>query len=352
MRKYYIGLCALLLTIGTVRMAAQTEEPRDIVVTNFQNVVTDLSASVTPVNDNNGDVCAVIKFFVRDTTFVIEPNLGYLRRESKVGEIRLWVPAGTKRLTVRHEGMFPLKDYSIPMPIESKKAYHAYIWSTDTDKPPRVTSVVPKEPEIKEVKQKPEKTPESSAKMPRPIKDAVHGTRFFLAPSFLIAPQTGISMAIGINMNSHIVEAGAAMALSKSDSLYYYKNSVWYGTYRYVLYKAFLKYGYEYRSKGNVAFAYTPMVGVHSSISSGTGKFNEWSETGKTHKLKDGMALSVSAAARVALCVGDHFAWYVKPEYSITAYKSDSYKLMIKGNDVFKKWAEGFSLETGVVVSF
>lgn len=353
MKKYVTGLCALLLMVSSVKAVAQTEEPQDIVVTNFQSVVTDLAATVTPVLDNNGVACAVIKFFVRDTTFVIEPNLGFLRRESKVGEIRLWVPAGTKRLTVRHEGMFPLRDFVIPEPVESKRAYHAYIWSTEK---PQITKKSETSDEILKKAETKMEEPEKDESQPSMVTSvAVNNgesrTKLYLSPGFLAIPQTGLSMAVGINANHHIVEAGAAMALSKTDSLHYYNNQTWAGTYQYWLMNAFVKYGYECRTKGNVAFAYTPMLGIQNALSLGTGRYNVDSEIGKSHKIRNGMALSVSVAVRLALCLGTHFAWYVKPKYSIAAYKSDSYKLMMQGSDVFKKWAEGFSLETGFVVT-
>lgn len=358
MKKYVIVLWAWLLTVGSVKTVAQTDEMQDIVVTNFQRVVTDLTASMNPVMDNNGDACAVLKFSVRDTTFVIEPNLGYLRRESKVGEIRLWVPARTKRLTVRHEGMFPLRDYTIPCPIESKAAYHAYLWCTTVPEPPRDPEL-PRDPEPK-----PDPTPTKvsepttggnhtdgdTIQPPQPKKPSK--THFYFAPGYLITPQSGLSLTMGIKADHEIVEMGAAMALSKTDSLHYYKNTTWRESYQYRLLKVFLRLGHEFRTKGNVAFSCSPLLGVQGALTFGSGGSNEYIYAREKNMFKDGMAVSVSAALRLGLCVGKHFAWYVKPEYDIAVYKSDSYKMMIQGNDTFKKWAEGFALDTGVMVTF
>ena len=355
MKKYVIGLCVVLLVVGSVRTVAQTEAPEDIVVTNFTYVVNDVSARVNPVLDNNGEACAVIKFSVRDTTFVIESNLGIVKRESKVGEIRLWVPAGTKRLTVRHEGLFPLRDFQIPVTIESKGAYHAYIWRTDGTPPTPITETIEKkdtakiEPPI--IVEPPVPVEEQPVDSQPHKQDGVTQTKFNLVPGFMIIPQTGLSLAMGISANHHVVEVGAAMALNKTDSLYYYNNTTKLGTYQYRLMKAFVRYGYENRTKGEVAFAYTPMVGVQGVLSLGSGDEYTENETTKVHKLKDGMAISVSAAVRLALCLGE-FSLYVKPEFNITAFKSDSYKLMMQGSDVFKKWTEGFALEAGFMITF
>ena len=361
MKRYVIGLCALLLAVGSVKTEAQTNEPQqDIVVTNFQRAVTDMTARVNPVYDNNGEACAIIKFSVRDTTYVIEPNLGFVKRECKVGEIRLWVPAGTKRLTVRHAGMFPLRDYVIPEPIESKAAYHAYLWSTISapvveEQEPIVEQeekpIVVDTPKVVQIPEQevlpPVIFPTDSSSSAEPSK-----TRFFLGAGYVIMPQSGLSVTMGINANHHIVEAGASMTLGMTDSLHYYHNDAWCGSYQYRLMKISLRYGYEYRTKGETAFAFTPLIGINSALALGRGKFNKENNTGKKHAFGNGMALSVSAAARLALCLGNNFAWYVKPEYCITAYKSDSYKLMTRGNDTFKKWAEGFALEAGVVITF
>jgi len=319
MKKYIIVLCAWLLMAGSVKTVAQTD---NIVVSDFERAVTDLTASVNPVMDNNGDMCAVLKFFVRDTTFVIEPNLGYLRRESKVGEIRLWVPAGTKRLTVRHTGMFPLRDYTVSVPVVSKATYHAMI--------------------------------DVGVTTPTPPLPTARKTRFFVASGGLVAPKLGLSLALGVNANHHVIEADVALALGKTDSLHYYEGSVWNASYQYQLLKAGLRYGYESKTKGTgkATFAYTPMVGIQSAMALGSGTDNEKTENGKKGVFKDGMALSACVGVRLALNIGDSFALFVRPDYNVALYKSDSYKLMTKGNSAIKNWANGFALDAGIMISF
>ena len=100
MKKSIIGL---LLIAAVCQMKAQ-----DIQVSRFERNYTSLIASMSPVYDNTGEACAVIRFFVRDEGFIIEPNLGMMEQEVKPGEIRMWVPKGTKRLTVRNGNWMPL----------------------------------------------------------------------------------------------------------------------------------------------------------------------------------------------------------------------------------------------------
>lgn len=126
MKARYTILSLLLFILCCDRMMAQT-----IQISEFEHKVTDLAASMQPVYDNTGMHCAVIRFYVTDTLFQIKGNLGVLKRETSTNEIKIWVPQGTKRLTVRHDNMFPLVGYEIPIRIEKKNAYHATIVTTE-----------------------------------------------------------------------------------------------------------------------------------------------------------------------------------------------------------------------------
>ena len=83
MRKQTTLLLLLLMAI-VGKMVAQ-----DIQITRFERNYTSLIGSVRPVYDNTGEACAVIRFFVRDAEFVIEPNLGVLKSETLPGDTPL-----------------------------------------------------------------------------------------------------------------------------------------------------------------------------------------------------------------------------------------------------------------------
>ena len=115
-----IMLAALLLLVA---MVATTQSRRqEIQISQFEQNQLDLGARMNPVLDRNGDACARIKFHVRDTSFVVTSNMGVLKRETELGVISVWVPQGTKRLTIRHEGVLPLV-YNIPMAIVTKTGW-------------------------------------------------------------------------------------------------------------------------------------------------------------------------------------------------------------------------------------
>ena len=102
-------------------------EAQDIQIRKIERNYRSLISSMHPEYDNNGTACALLRCYVRGDDTAIEPNLGVLKSEILSGEIRLWVPVGTKRITVRMNGKMPLIGYNIPIDIESKVDYDVYI---------------------------------------------------------------------------------------------------------------------------------------------------------------------------------------------------------------------------------
>lgn len=311
-----IGL-GLLLMMMSGRMEAQEQ---DIVISNFRCVISDLIGSTRPVYDNTGEGCAVLVFNVRDTTFVIEGNLGVLKRESEVGTIRLWVPKGTKRLTVKHDGLFTLRGYQIPVAIESKMAYHAYLWATNS--PTERDGV--KEPTVKK------------------------NAHFYIGAGFQALSLLGPSLAIGIDIDHHIVEIGGVYGLNKTDNLYMYRGENLVAGYKYQAIRSYLRYGYDIMvAKEQIGIM--PQAGVALNVMNGE------AASGLSISTKDfKLASSVSAtlAVRVTARLGNHVGLHVTPEYSIGVYKSNNCKLLSDNDSGFKKWTDGFGVNAGLTVYF
>ena len=103
----------------------------DIELSDFRLNPQNLTASIEPEYDRQGAACAVIRYTVNDENFEIDPNLGSIKTIRKPGEIIQYVPQGTKRLTVRNGSYMPLRDYYIPIEIESKATYDVVLSLTD-----------------------------------------------------------------------------------------------------------------------------------------------------------------------------------------------------------------------------
>ena len=96
-----------------------------IQVTSFQRMETDLTARVTaPKRDQNGEVCALLRIVTTDMNYMFEPDaLGIVARENKPGEIWVYVPRGTRRISIMHERYGVLRNYFYPDIIEAATVY-------------------------------------------------------------------------------------------------------------------------------------------------------------------------------------------------------------------------------------
>lgn len=105
----------------------------DFEVRNFHENMTDLSAATANVKDLNGITAALVRFAVRDTLFQFDTNLGIIKQEKKTGEVLLYIPQGTKKVTIRHPYLGILRDYLFPIAIKSKTTYDTEVTITNLD---------------------------------------------------------------------------------------------------------------------------------------------------------------------------------------------------------------------------
>lgn len=305
MKKIKI-LLALVLFVST-NLCAQ-----DIKVTTFERNYTSLIASMDPVYDNAGEACAVVRFFVRDEGFEIEPNLGVLKREDKTGEIRLWVPTGTKRLTIRRQGAMPLSGYEIPIALEPKVTYDATLEITEVKKPQ--------------------------------LSSDIH---FFAGAGYNVVSISGPSVAIGLDFNHHIVELGAVFGMNKTDDWYFYNNSGdAIASYSYQAFRASLRYGYDIKASDYLSFV--PQIGAAYNSMSGSA-VGTMVQNGT---YKSASSVSALLACRIAVNLGEHFKLQLTPEYDFGISKDNVCKLVSDNDNTFKSWTDGFNLNVGLMIYF
>lgn len=102
-------------------------------VSSFRLLQNDITAWVDPVRDLNHEACALIKV-VGSHDFVFSTPLGVVRRRNEVGEIWLYVPNGTMKLTIKHPRWGVMRDYLFPDRLESRLTYELVI----TPPPPKI----------------------------------------------------------------------------------------------------------------------------------------------------------------------------------------------------------------------
>lgn len=115
-RIRYIILCIVFIGINDVFSFSQELKVNKVIMAE-----TDVAARENPVKDANGTASAIVKarLVLKDIRF--SSDLGIIKTEEKNGEIWLWVPSGTKKISVitsRYDTTtvntpYPLEEYSV-----------------------------------------------------------------------------------------------------------------------------------------------------------------------------------------------------------------------------------------------
>lgn len=283
---------------------------QDIRVTQFERNYTSLIASMDAVYDNSGEACAVIRFFVRDEAFEIEPNLGFLKKETRTGEIRLWVPTATKRITVRYQGAIPLNSYEIPATLEPKATYDAVL-------------------EIR--------TPQKEKK--------ATNNYFFVGAGYNVMSISGPAVTIGGNLDHHIIQVDAVYGLAKSDEWYFYsKDGDVLAANSYQAFRTTLRYGYEIMASDY--FGFIPMIGGAFNVFSGKAV----NGVNSNSSYKSANSISLAGALGIALTFNEHIRLQVTPEYDFGISKSNLCKKIAENDSKFKSWTDGFNVSLTLMV--
>ena len=110
-------LATLMWLFCQARMFSQ-----EFSVASFQVLPNDVSAFINNVRDLNDEACALIKVEA-PSDFAFSTPLGIVKRKDEVGEIWLYVPKGTKMLTLKHPQWGVIRDYKLGKPLESRMTY-------------------------------------------------------------------------------------------------------------------------------------------------------------------------------------------------------------------------------------
>lgn len=128
---YTVALCCLSLQDAKAAVpflsaaeAADAPAPADSTfsVESFRQLPTDVSAFIDAVRDLNDEACALLKV-VAPADFAFSSPLGIVERRDKVGEIWLFLPKGTKSITLKHPQWGVLRDYAFGTKLESRMTY-------------------------------------------------------------------------------------------------------------------------------------------------------------------------------------------------------------------------------------
>ena len=119
MKKIFSIFIVILTTICSL-------QAQELAVQSFVLAETDLTANTpgTMVEDQNGNVCALIKVETTVEGFSFDVgSLGVSQVKREGGEIWVYVPFGVRRITLSHPQLGVIRDYAFPCPIEKGRTY-------------------------------------------------------------------------------------------------------------------------------------------------------------------------------------------------------------------------------------
>ncbi len=111
-------LCLTIWLLGYWAVAAG----EGYAVSSFTLLPDDITGFMEPVKDLNGEDCALLKIQA-PPEFVFSTPLGIVKRIDSVGEILLYIPAGSKKLTFKHPEWGVLRNYAFPESVVGKSTY-------------------------------------------------------------------------------------------------------------------------------------------------------------------------------------------------------------------------------------
>lgn len=121
MKRVLLGFALVL--ISALSFAQGIQKMR---VVSFKYLPYDRTASSLEGKriDQNGQVAALIKIVTTETGFTFEGgSLGIVDSKQEKGEVWVWVPRASRKITLKHAQLGVLRDYMFPVEINSECVY-------------------------------------------------------------------------------------------------------------------------------------------------------------------------------------------------------------------------------------
>ena len=97
-----------------------------IAISSFGLLESDLTANTagTMETDQNGETAALIKVVTTQTGFTFDGGaLGIVKTKQTPGEVWVYIPKGSKKISIKHPQLGVLRDYYYPIAIEAARTY-------------------------------------------------------------------------------------------------------------------------------------------------------------------------------------------------------------------------------------
>jgi len=334
-RKYLVAVSFFLWPLLAMGQEADFE------IRNFRERTTDLSAISSNYKDLNGSPAALIRITVRDPQFEFSANLGIVAQEKKTGEVYLYVPQDTRRLTVRHPRLGVLKDYEIPLRVRSKVTYDAEIVITGNaqSEPQPYTDYTETPPTYP---YEPQPQPKS------PQRVSFSEFHFFAGVGINAVSVMGPSLHLGVSYSMFSLEGGFVLGLDKVEdiSFTFHNSSSPSETYDYSCSKAWVRFGVNFDME---KFRISPQAGATFNMISGK---TVSGITNSSDYFKESYPMSIFAAVRLSYEVAEHLRIHLTPQYDFSLGGDQIFEVIKQGDSKIKAWGEGFGINAGIIYEF
>lgn len=321
-------------------------QSHDFIIQDFRENAFDLTAATSDIIDLRGWKPALIRFAVRDTLFSFTANNGILRIKKGVGEILLFVPDGTKRITVRHPYLGTLRDYVLPLPIKSKTTYDAEIVIQKEEKPAQsekpIEEIVERRPVLNDEPLTWVVPTEYPTKSPTPIK-----TSFLLGGGYQALGVAGPTAQIGLDIGYFHISADYTFGLEKVEGVAIYYDNSFGEAYDYSVSRFSARLGLN--TSPNSAFQVVPQIGASFNMIKGD-EIVKKSVSEDQFSKSTPISLSVALSMRIRLAKPLYL--YVTPQYDFVVAPDDAYKVIKEADSKIKGWGEGFCISAGLLLRF
>ena len=238
-----------------------------------------------------------------------------------------------------------MKDYAIPVRINSKVTYDADIVITGSSQP-----IVPsiKEPIVPQ-SYEPDTPTYPYNPQPQTKSSQSYGSlefHFYAGIGFNAVSLMGPSVQLGISYGMFSLEGGFVYGMDKVEDIRLSMSSSISEAYDYTSSKVWARLGVNFDIEH---FRISPQAGATFNMISGktvSGASNS------TDYFKDANPMSVFAAVRLSYEVAEHLYVHITPQYDFSIGGDQIYEVIKQGDSKLKAWGEGFGVNAGVIYEF
>lgn len=311
----------------------------DFEIRNFRENLKVIRADYKDLNDNPA---ALIRFTVRDSQFEFDANLGIIAQERKTGEVSLFVPYETKRITVRHPRLGVIRDYQLPR-LQPKVTYDADIVITGSGQAV-APEVRPQEPSIIQPAAPVPPPASSQSKPAQPVSSPEF--HVFAGVGFNAISAMGPSVLIGASYGMFSLEGGFVYGMDKVENIRLSMSSSISEAYDYSCSKVWARLGVNFDMEH---FRISPQVGATFNMISGKAASGA---SNTTDYFKDANPMSILAAVRLSYEVVERLYVHITPQYDFSIGGDQIYDVIKQGDSKIKAWGEGFGINAGIIYEF